>query len=319
MFPSVFKSVLGVVVLLAVPASAQNRPLAELYGSGVHAYNAGEHAEAHELLTTAIDAGSQDPRAFYFRGLCYLKLGRDHEARSDFATGAELEMADTDRFFNVSKSLERVQGKPRLLVERYRSEARLLAFQERERQRFERYERIRAAEPDVLLQPPPDAASEPAAPGSEPEAGAPAGEGQPPGELPAEPEPADPFAPEPEPAEAPEADDPFRAPPEGDLEPAEGEPAVDEASASQPVPKVPPKVLGKAIGGAFLKAVKKLAAPGETGAGPPAAGAGAGPDAAAPPPADPFGIPPGDDDSDTPTSEPPGDESQSDETAADDP
>ena len=42
-----------------------------------------------------------------------------------------------------------------MLLERSRSQARLLAQQDTQRRRYERYERIRKAEPDVLMKPAP--------------------------------------------------------------------------------------------------------------------------------------------------------------------
>lgn len=141
----------GMVLALSLPAFGQFDALDELYGNGVHAYNGGNFAEAHNEFTQAIDNGSQDPRVFYFRGLSYLRLGRPQEAQRDFADGAKREMADSDRFYNVSKALERVQGRARAQLERFRSAARLAAYHEREQARFERYERIRQNEPNVLM------------------------------------------------------------------------------------------------------------------------------------------------------------------------
>ena len=65
--------------------------LSQLYGSGVHAYFSKDALAAHEKLSTAIKAGSLDPRCHYFRGLAYLRLGRAAEANMDFEKGAELE------------------------------------------------------------------------------------------------------------------------------------------------------------------------------------------------------------------------------------
>ena len=45
-------------------------PLDEMYGQAVHSYFRGDRGHAEELLNEIIDAGSQDPRAYYFRGLC---------------------------------------------------------------------------------------------------------------------------------------------------------------------------------------------------------------------------------------------------------
>ena len=83
-----------VLVAMAAPASAQDAGVAaEFYGRGVHDYFARRFVDAHENLTTAINAEKEakDPRMFYFRGLTYLRLGRDDEAQQDFEKAAALE------------------------------------------------------------------------------------------------------------------------------------------------------------------------------------------------------------------------------------
>ena len=216
----------GFVLLFASVVLAENGALGELYGRGVHAYNSGNFVEAYNLLTRAIESGSEDPRCHYFRGLSYIRLGREPEARQDFTTAAAMEMEDTDRFYNVSKSLERIQGRARTLLERYRSNARLRAFQSREEERFNRYQRIRRNEPNVTIQP--SATEE--VPAGEPSADAespaeempaeemPAEEPGPNGDVPAGEMPAD------EPM--PEAEDPFSE----DAAPAEDMPADEPAA-----------------------------------------------------------------------------------------
>jgi hypothetical protein len=226
----------GIVLLFATPVLAQNSALGELYGHGVHAFNSGQYREAHTLLTRAIDSGSEDPRCYYFRGLSYIKLGRDPEAKQDFATGAELEMADSDRFYNVSKSLERIQGRARTLLEQYRSDARLRNFQAREQKRIDRYERIRQNRPNVTIQPGP-AKVVPAVEPEESNADVDAPpDDMPPDDLPLEMPAADGDAPDGEiPAEAPNAeDDPFNE----DAKPADDAPAdkmpAEDPAADQP-------------------------------------------------------------------------------------
>ncbi|MBU4399720.1 MAG: hypothetical protein KKE86_10345 [Planctomycetes bacterium] len=140
----------GLVSLCAATASAGEAVLGQEYGSGVHAFFTGDNIAAHERLTAAIKGGSKDPRAFYFRGLVYLKLGRGPEAAMDFRHGAELESKDLNRFYNVGKALERVQGEARIELERYRVEARMAALEEVERIRKARYEAIRREEARVL-------------------------------------------------------------------------------------------------------------------------------------------------------------------------
>lgn len=106
-------------------ARAQDSILAELYGQGVHAYFAGDYTSAHELLTSAIEQGSRDPRCYYFRGLTHERLGRPTEAIADLKKGAIYEATSTDRIYPVSDSLQRVQGYSRIQIEKQRQLARL--------------------------------------------------------------------------------------------------------------------------------------------------------------------------------------------------
>ena len=128
----------AIVLLTGAQAMAQEEVLQELYGSGVHAYFAQDYAQAHEYLTEAIGGGTKDPRSYYFRGLAYIKLGRAEEAKMDFEKGAKLESGNVNRLYSVSKSLERIQGKSRLGLERHRATARLAALQKAEQQQTER-------------------------------------------------------------------------------------------------------------------------------------------------------------------------------------
>jgi tetratricopeptide (TPR) repeat protein len=146
----------AVISLLATrPADvvAQDSVLAELYGHGVHSYFAGQYQDAHGYLTTAIDQGTQDPRAFYFRGLAYLSLGRPDEAKKDFQKGAELETLGADRVYPVSDSLQRIQGAARIEIERQRQDARLAARTRTVKASQARYEQIQGAEQQVLRNP----------------------------------------------------------------------------------------------------------------------------------------------------------------------
>lgn len=132
---------------------AQDSLLAELYGQGVHAFFAENYSQAHELLTMAIDQGSMDPRAYYFRGLTYGRLGRPDEEVADYQHGAELEAGGTTRVYPVGLSLQRVQGKERLELERYRQVARLTIRMRNNKATAARYESIQRGEADVLRDP----------------------------------------------------------------------------------------------------------------------------------------------------------------------
>jgi hypothetical protein len=152
---------LGMVTTMNGPAVAgpamisevDDAALEESYGRGAHAYFSGDHRRAHELMSSVIAAGSKDPRAYYFRGLSSLHLGREPDARLDFQAGAKLEISEGVSPNDVSKSLERVQGRGRLLLEEYRGQARVALARQREQRRLLRYEAIRRAAPTAPPKP----------------------------------------------------------------------------------------------------------------------------------------------------------------------
>ena len=296
MYRSLTLLVGGLAALWAASLHAQDAILGQLYGRGVHTFFSRDYAKAHQYLTKAIDGGSKDPRTHYFRGMAYLKLGRQEEAEMDFQKGAELESGDLDRFYNVAKSLERLQGRPRLLLEDYRIEARVAARQRAEQIHRARYEEIRRQEDSIVpgpgaavSQPPPDGAAPP------PEGFAPQDDEDPfQMETPGGPDDT-PFA---DPGEEP----PFDQPPDTDLpgdqlpdvqppfaEPPIAEPPIAEPPIAEPPiaePPIGPPVEGNAAGvmGGMFRALGKAAA---GGGGEPPAPDGAAPGDAAP--ADPGG------------------------------
>jgi hypothetical protein len=148
--------------------AADANVLQGLYAEGLKSFYGADYTRAGELLTTAIDAGSNDPRSYYFRGLSRLRLGKRTEADADFKRGAELEGKDFDAFFNVSRSIERIQGSERLMLERYRTKGRKNALAELEAIRFERFRRFQPGG----ASPPPTA--EQVAPAAPADAGTPA-------------------------------------------------------------------------------------------------------------------------------------------------
>lgn len=129
--------------------SVEEQAIASTYGSGVHAYFAGDYDRSHEILSQAIEAGTADPRAWYFRGLAALKLGRTDEAEADFASGSTRESENTGAW-GVARSLERVQGCDRAKLERYRVRAKVASLQEDRRRSRLRYLGVESAEPEVL-------------------------------------------------------------------------------------------------------------------------------------------------------------------------
>lgn len=124
--------------------------LNQWYSRGVHAYFSGDLRTAEQMLTRAIDAGTEDPRAYYFRAMARLRQGRRAEAESDLARGADLEVQDTGGIYPVGRSLERIQGRERLIIESHRRRARTVAYRQRQQRSRQRYERLQRREEDVL-------------------------------------------------------------------------------------------------------------------------------------------------------------------------
>ncbi|MFM7137880.1 MAG: hypothetical protein ACKO1M_12565 [Planctomycetota bacterium] len=125
--------------------------LARAYGAGVHAYFSGDAQRAYDDLTQAIEAGTSDPRAWYFRGLAALKLGRLDEAEADFSTASTRETEATGDWA-VSRSLERVQGHDRLALERHRVRARVAGYEQRRQAVERRYSQIESRQTEMLRQ-----------------------------------------------------------------------------------------------------------------------------------------------------------------------
>ncbi len=160
--------VVALTLISAGSAAAQDPLLAQLYGSGVHAFFSGDYKQARDNFSAAIDGGSQDPRVYYFRALAEMRSGQDPSA--DFEKGAELEGADSSQSYAVSKAIERIQGSTRATLEKYRLKARVAAHQNKEGQRQAVYQQRRDADTQVLRQagPPPSAATLEPAPSTGP-------------------------------------------------------------------------------------------------------------------------------------------------------
>jgi hypothetical protein len=141
-------AIAGTGAAAAVP-TIDSLPLAASYGSGVHSYFAGDYGRSYDDLSQAIEGGTQDPRAYYFRGLAALKLGRMDEAEADFTAGAAREAEGTGSW-PIARSLERVQGCDRLKLERHRTRARVASLQESRRRNELRYLEVERGGADVL-------------------------------------------------------------------------------------------------------------------------------------------------------------------------
>lgn len=165
---STFLAGLTFAVLSAVSVTfcqAQTAVLSEIYGRGVHAYNAGQYDRAVELLSMAIDNGFEDPRAYYFRGLSTIASGQGYDATGDFEQGAEIEARGAFGD-SVGRALSRVQGATRLELEVIRENAQLRALASKQARSQARYGELGASASGGTATQPPAAKSTPApAPG----------------------------------------------------------------------------------------------------------------------------------------------------------
>ncbi len=112
------------VLLATSTCFGQNPYVDDIYGDGVHAYFRGEVFEAQAQFDRAIQYGSRDPRAFYFRALLHLQNGDCYQAEQDIRTAVTYELQGRGTY-DVGQSLERIQGPQRLELERMRLLARL--------------------------------------------------------------------------------------------------------------------------------------------------------------------------------------------------
>lgn len=151
--PTRFSPALAAVALLAAPVFGDPpapgvASLTRIYGTGVHAYFAGDYPRAYDDLSQAIEAGTEDPRTWYFRGLAASKLGRLDEAEADFSAAAVKE-AQAVADWRVSRALERIQGRDRMQLERHRMRARMANLQRRIQADERRYNDTQAQQPEV--------------------------------------------------------------------------------------------------------------------------------------------------------------------------
>ena len=145
-----------VPVCSTLRAAEENIAVTSSYGAGVHAYYDGNYSAAYDALTASIEAGTMDPRAYYYRGLTAIKLGRtDDEIEGDFAEGSNRETAGRGGI-SISRSLERIQGRDRMRLEKDRQRARVAAAQRDESAIRQRYIGVEQTAPDVLRRRVPD-------------------------------------------------------------------------------------------------------------------------------------------------------------------
>lgn len=95
------------------------------YVRGASRFAAGDFAQASVVFDEAIAAKSDDPRVYYFRGLCAARQNDPASAAAFYATGARLELeSPKGRLVSVDSALTTIQGAERAAIEAARAQAR---------------------------------------------------------------------------------------------------------------------------------------------------------------------------------------------------
>lgn len=119
---------LGLALSAALGAASlafAQEPSASSYVRGASRFAAGDFAQATADFDAAIAARSEDPRVYYFRGLCAARQNDPATAAQFYATGARLEIETPQgRLVAVDAALKTIQGAERAPIEAARAKAR---------------------------------------------------------------------------------------------------------------------------------------------------------------------------------------------------
>ncbi|MBR4834121.1 MAG: tetratricopeptide repeat protein [Thermoguttaceae bacterium] len=119
---------LGLALSAALGAASltvAQQPSASDYVRGASRFAAGDFAQATAAFDEAIAAKSDDPRVYYFRGLCAARQNDPASAAAFYATAARLELETSKgRLAGVDSALTSIQGAERAAIEAARAKAR---------------------------------------------------------------------------------------------------------------------------------------------------------------------------------------------------
>ncbi|MBR2002565.1 MAG: hypothetical protein IJ991_00115, partial [Thermoguttaceae bacterium] len=119
---------LGLALSAALGAASltvAQEPGASDYARGASCFAVGDFARATVAFDDAIAAKSDDPRVYYFRGLCAARQNDPASAAAFYATAARLEIeSEKGRLAAVDAALTTIQGAERAPIEAARAQAR---------------------------------------------------------------------------------------------------------------------------------------------------------------------------------------------------
>lgn len=114
----------AVLLVSVLFSSAVWAAVPDKYSDAVAALKSGDAAAAMQQLTELVEAGTRDPRVYYFRGIAAAGLNQSPDA--DFRKGAALEAA-AGSSRTVNAALESVQGDLRRKIEQFRAQGKAAA------------------------------------------------------------------------------------------------------------------------------------------------------------------------------------------------
>ncbi len=103
-------------------AQSTDRLASKHYSRGVQYFNQGRYGEAQQEFDLATGYAPRDARIYFMRGMSKMRMGASYDAESDFQIGASVEVQYGRG--DVGVALQRLQGSERLMIERYRREAK---------------------------------------------------------------------------------------------------------------------------------------------------------------------------------------------------
>ncbi|MDP1564334.1 MAG: hypothetical protein Q8M16_23390 [Pirellulaceae bacterium] len=95
-----------------------------VFGTNIHRYYEGNYEQLISDVSAIVNEDLEDPRVYYLRGLAFLKTGQNQAAADDLKKGAELEAIQFGkRNYNIARTMQRIQGNDRAMLEAARSDA----------------------------------------------------------------------------------------------------------------------------------------------------------------------------------------------------
>lgn len=106
------------------PASALGQTTDQVFATNIHRYYEGDYDHLIADVSEIVNDDLEDPRIYYLRGLAFLKTGQESAAGQDLRKGAELEAIQFGkRNYNIPRTMQRIQGNDRAMLETARSDA----------------------------------------------------------------------------------------------------------------------------------------------------------------------------------------------------